>query len=177
MIIWLFVLTIVFVTPFVGQIFPKQQLDYPDRTVRLPPTAFPGFPKDLVHELQRRGCMIPQTVPQDEKSNVIKGAFLKPGQTDWAVLCSKKGSTSLLMFWNGSATNSAELGKIADDPNRIFDWFIRPVGWKFIMNHYRAYGGPKPPPIDHYGIESGGEKASSVMYFYHGKWITLQGAD
>src|ERR1035437_6235639 len=36
---------------------------------------------------------------------------------------------------------------------------IRPVGRKFIMDHYRAYGGPKPPPIDHQGIESAGESA------------------
>ena len=27
------------------------------------------------------------------------------------------------------------------------------------MDHYRAYGGPKPPPIDHQGIESAGESA------------------
>ncbi|MEO8658007.1 MAG: hypothetical protein ABI693_06030 [Bryobacteraceae bacterium] len=45
------------------------------------------------------------------------------------------------------------------------------------MDRYRAYGGPKPPPIDHQGIESGGDKASVVLYHYRGKWLTLQGAD
>jgi len=107
MIIWLPLLAMLFATPFFGQISPKQQLDYPNRTVRLPPTAFSGLPQNLIQELQRRGCMIPQTFPQDDKSNVVKGTFEKPGQTDWAVLCSTKGSTSLLMFWNGSATNSS----------------------------------------------------------------------
>ena len=42
------------------------------------------------------------------------------------------------------------------------------------MDHYRAYGGPKPPPIDHQGIESGGEKASVVLYCYRGKWLKLR---
>jgi hypothetical protein len=88
-----------------------------------------------------------------------------------------KGSTSLLVFWNGSDANSVELGKTSDDANRLFDWFIRPVGRKFIMDHYRAYGGLKPPPIDHQGIESAGESASVVLYYYRGKWLTLQGAD
>ena len=32
-------------------------------------------------------------------------------------------------------------------------------------------------PMDHQGIESGGEKASVILYFYRGKWLTLQGAD
>jgi hypothetical protein len=81
------------------------------------------------------------------------------------------------VFWNGSATNSSELAKNPDNPGRIFDWYIRPVDRKFIMEHYRAYGGPKPPPIDHQGIESGGETASVVLYYCRGKWLKLQGAD
>jgi len=48
---------------------------------------------------------------------------------------------------------------------------------KFIMSHYRAYGGPRSPLIDQQGIESGGEKASVVLYYYRGNWLKLQGAD
>jgi hypothetical protein len=49
---------------------------------------------------------------------------------------------------------------------------------KFILRHYRAYGGPKPPPIDHNGIDDAFlEKASVTWYRYNGKWIELQGAD
>ena len=71
-----------------------------------------------------------------------RGEFVKPGQTDWAVLCSTKGSTSLLVFWNGSETNSVQLANNPDNPGRI-DLFIRAVDRKFIMDHYRAYGGPE----------------------------------
>jgi hypothetical protein len=47
---------------------------------------------------------------------------------------------------------------------------------KYILDHYRPYGGPKPPPIDHQGIECSSGMASSILYFYKGKWLTLQGA-
>ena len=172
----LVLLALVF-TPCFGQTpgnLPSER-KYP--IVRLPPTAFSELPKNLVTELERRGCTVPQTFPPDQRSNVIRGSFAKAGQTDWAVFCSMKGSTSLLVFWNDSAANSVELGKNPDDTNRLFDWFIRPVGRKFIVAHYRACGGPKPPPIDHQGIESAGESASVVLYYYRGKWLTLQGAD
>jgi len=55
---------------------------------------------------------------------------------------------------------------------------ISAVDRKFILRHYRAYGGPNPPPIDHNGIDDSFlEKASVIWYRYHGKWITLKGAD
>jgi len=106
----------------------------PQRTypvLRLQPAAFPELPKNLVSELENRGCTIPQPYT-DRRANVIWGEFVKPGQTDWAVLCSTKGYTNLLVFWNGSATNSVELAKNPDNPGRI-DLFIRPVDRKFIM--------------------------------------------
>jgi hypothetical protein len=156
----------------IGQ--PSSQLTYPIR--RIPPTAFPELPKNLVTELERRGCTIPQPY-RDGKENVIRGEFAKPEQTDWAVLCSTQGSTSLLVFWNGKTTNPLVLDKSSDDPHRTFDWYIRAVDRKSILDHYRAYGGPKPPPIDHHGIESGGEHVSVFLYRYRGKWLTLQGAD
>jgi hypothetical protein len=171
------VLLVLAFTPCFGQTPGNPPPESKYAIVRLPPTAFSELPKNLVTELKRRGCTVPQTFPPDQRSNVIRGSFAKAGQTDWAVLCSMKGSTSLLVFWNGSAANSVELGKNPDDANRFFDWFIRPVGRKFIVDHYRAYGGPKPPPIDHHGIESAGESASVVLYYYRGKWLTLQGAD
>jgi hypothetical protein len=46
------------------------------------------------------------------------------------------------------------------------------------VEHYKAYGGEKPPAIDHEGINDlfyG--KASEVLYFYRGKWLHLTGAD
>jgi hypothetical protein len=83
--------------------------------VRLPPAAFPDLPANLVQELQRRQCTIPQEATSAKKpNNVIKGEFARPGQTDWAVLCSVKGVSTILVFWNGSEKDPTALVPAAD---------------------------------------------------------------
>lgn len=140
----------------------KRKFDEAERRiVRLPPTAFPELPRNVVRELQRQECTIPQTPYTKKPHNVIKGEFAKPGETDWAVLCSVNGISTILVFWNGSDANPAAIAPMEDrnflqtinttDPG--FSRDIRPVGKDFIMGHYRAYGGPTPPPIDHQGID------------------------
>ena len=123
---------------------------------------------------------------QKNPHNVIRGEFAKPGQTDWAVLCSVKGVSTILVFWNGSEKNPAEIAKLEDQiflqgitADEIgFSRGISAVGNEFIMEHYQAYGGPKPPPINHQGINDAFlEKGSEVQYFYGGKWVKLTGAD
>src|SRR5436309_14838260 len=69
------------------------------RIVRLQPTAFPGLPGSVVQELQRRGCTIPQEAYTKKPHNVIRGNFARPGQTDWAVLCSVNQTSRLSSFW------------------------------------------------------------------------------
>jgi hypothetical protein len=153
---------------------------------RLSPAAFPELPANLVQELQRRQCTIPQETFSKGRNNVMKGEFAKPGQTDWAVLCSVKGISTILVFWNGSEKNPAALAPVADDGFVQFlgqgQWGysrgIDAVGKDFIMPHHEAYGGPEPPPIDHQGVEDVFiEKASVVWYFYEGRWLRLTGAD
>ena len=58
------------------------------------------MPANLVQDLQRRGCTIPQEHFTKEPHNVIRGEFAKPGQTDWAVLCSINRVSSILVYWN-----------------------------------------------------------------------------
>jgi hypothetical protein len=144
------------------------------RSAHRPPSEFRELPPNLKSELERRGCTIPVDLPVSP--NVVRGQFAKHGEFDWAVLCSTQHVTTLLVFWNGSPQNATELLAIPNY-NNVSEWYIRPVGKNFIEQHYRAYGGPKPPPIDHEGIESGGEHASTVFYRYRGKWLHLQGAD
>jgi hypothetical protein len=101
-------------------------------------------------------------------------------------LCSVKGVSTILVFWNGSEKNPAEIAVLEDrnflqgiTPDEIgYSRGISAVGNDFIMEHYRAYGGPKPPPINHQGINDAFlEKGSEVQYFYGGKWVKLTGAD
>lgn len=118
--------------------------------------------------------------------NVIQGEFAKAGQTDWAVLCSMQGSSRILVFWNSEEQNPASLAAIEDrtylqgitDTEIGYSRGIQAVGKKFILRHYRAYGGLKPPAIDHEGIDDAFiEKGSVTWYFDQGKWLKLTGAD
>ncbi len=184
----IFLLVAIAVSAF-AQLSPEYQRQFDEaerHIVRIPPKAFSELPPDLVQELDRRGCTIPQ-VGSRRRGNVIKGEFARPGQTDWAVLCSIHGVSRILVFWNGSEKNPAAIGRSEDRSllqggtpaeGIFYSREVAPVGKSFIMEHYRAYGGPKPPPIDHQGINDAFvEKASSVWYFYRGKWLTLTGSD
>jgi len=166
-----------------------QNLDFnaaAKQIVRLKPSLFPMLPKNVVAELRRRGCTIPQDAFSKSPGNVISGEFAKRGEKDWAVLCSVNGASSILVFWNGSARNPATISP-ADDINYLqgldrarigYSRAIGVVGRKFITDHYEAYGGPKPPSIDHDGINDAFlEKASVVQYFFNGKWMELSGSD
>jgi hypothetical protein len=187
----------------------KRKFDEAERRiVRLSPTAFPELPRNVVRELQRRGCTIPQTPYTKRPQNVIKGEFAKPGQTDWAVLCSVNQTpwllsfwsdphyvSSILVFWNGSEKNPAEIAPKEDrnylqgiTDNEIgFSRIIGTAGKDFILHHNdSAYGAPNAPPaykkldlrIDHQGIDdSFAEKGSETWYFNDGKWARLMGAD
>jgi hypothetical protein len=157
--------------------------------VRLPPSDFAELPDTVARELQRRNCTVPQPWELfiSSPANVISGEFRKPGQTDWAVLCSVDRMSSLLIFWNGSADRVEQLGESAADRGGLqvvredeigYSIAIHPVGEAYILDHYEAYGGPEPPPIDHQGINFAFiEKASVMLYWHGGEWLRLQGAD
>ena len=196
----LWVLTIIHSIAFLGY-SQANPVAHPRR-----PSDFPQLPAQFRRELTKRGCLIaddsplslgkelarttdsPKAAKSAEvplssgaasggvcASNVVRGRFDTTGRFDWAALCSTSAETSVLLFW----TDSGKTEELTKGPDRTGarDGYLRSVGKKFIMDHYRAYGGPKPPPIDHEGIEYGGEHVSTVLYFYRGKWISLQGAD
>jgi hypothetical protein len=145
---------------------------------RLKPSAFRELPTKIIRELERRGCTIPQVtierVESKEPQNVVRGEFARKGQKDWAVLCSRRGQTAIHVFWGRPAKCPSVVGAAPDNAARFLDV----ADAKYILVHYEAYGGPKPPPLDHQGINDGfAESASQVWYCYRGKWRVLQGAD
>jgi hypothetical protein len=153
---------------------------------RLPSSKFPQLPSSVRQELNRRGCTIPQVWGAPRPGNVIQGSFIQAGDVDWAVLCSINRTTSILIFRRSSTNAVVEFAREADvdklqgmgSDHIGYSRAIFPVGREFIMQHYHAYGGVKPPPIDHVGIDDGFVgKASVVRYFYRGKWLELTGAD
>lgn len=156
---------------------------------RLPPSAFPQLPGAVRSHLQARRCLIPQTELEPAPHNVISGAFARPGQRDWAVLCSRNGFSSILVFWNGHVDSVAELAHFPDNTflqgaasgKTEYSRGINAVSKDYILSHYQGYkesGAPKPPPLRHQGIDDAFlGKASTVHYYYRGKWRQLQGAD
>lgn len=159
-------------------------------TVRVAPSRFAALPAAVRTDLERRGCRIPQSAESGTSEplhNVIRGAFTARGQADWAVLCSVRDTSQILVYRSGAVAASDSLARAADRDylqgmggDRIaFSRKISVATAAYIREHAKAYGGPKPPsPLDHDGVEDGFlGKASVIMYYFGGKWIPLQGAD
>ena len=170
----------------------NNHITVPDREIRrLPPESFPALPPAVAAELRRRGCLVPQTWMADrigEPHNVISGEFERPGQTDWAVLCSIKGTSSLLVFWDGRAADVEQVpgGTVPDEVylqgvggGRFgFGRLIQAVGRDVILRYLADNTGEESSPIDHQGINDAFlEKGSTVHYRSGGQWLRLPGAD
>ncbi len=150
------------------------------QTIREAPISrFPALPTGIQKNLRSRGCTVPQPPGSRKPENVIRGSFRDPKQIDWAVLCDIRSTNTsmILVYWNQNPSHPAVLGRSPLSNGNCWST-ISPVGKAYIMEHYRAYGGPKPPVIDHQGIDVGiCEKASTISYFYRNRWLTLTGAD
>jgi len=170
-----------------GQLPPPEAWVQADiATIRLDPSQFANLPRPVTAELHRRGCTVPQVYADKRPHNVIRGSFTTRAQVDWAVLCSRRRTSSILIFWGGNPTTISELESKPDagflqvvNPGQI--GFSRAIGVaspKYIREHHEQYGGPKPPPLTHDGInDMFVGKASVVWYWHRGKWLQLQGAD
>ena len=155
-------------------------------TVRLHPTRFVGVPEPVKATLSQLGCRIPQPWGANEKPlNLIRGEFMEAGRAQWAALCSRNRTSAIILIdENGrvraklsSAPDWGHLQGIGDG-NIGYSRELVPVGADYIQSYYQDYGGPKPPPIVHHGINDAFlEKASIVHYFHAGEWLQLTGSD
>ncbi len=160
-------------------------------TKRLPPSAFPELPKAIRFDLERRGCTVPQSFTAVTPENVIQGTFTTSGQTDWAVLCSVRSTSSILVFRAGSIENVARLRGMRDNiflqvvghdarGTAIIGYSrsIVPVTATAIVAHLQKVAEGKAPDLDHAGIEDAFvEKASSILYWAQDRWIQLPRTD
>jgi hypothetical protein len=152
---------------------------------RLAPVSdFPELPTEIAQDVATRGCQIPQVKGVTARHNVVKGAFEKPGQRDWGVLCLQNNTSTILVYWNGSAKNPAQFAPLDETitPSKNGYYRILQVaGEKFIRSHYDASAtdlDPLPKTLDHDGIDDGiFEKGSIVHYFSNGTWLKFPGSD
>ena len=150
-----------------------------------------NLPPAVRADRERRGCTVPQPLGVKSPENVIAGAFTRKGDTDWAVLCSIQRVSTILVYRDGSVQNVDRLAVSPDaaflqvvdydthgNPIAGYSRVIGSADAKHILGHYQDFGGPKPPPMDHVGIEdSYVEKSSSIFYWYQGRWLKLTGMD
>lgn len=149
-------------------------------------SSFKHLPKNIIKKLEIKGCAIPQAYEIEKPHNVIKGQFAKQGQTDWAVLCSKNSSTTLLVFWGGSTQCSSEMEK-EKNINGLqgmgggeigYSRYISSVNKKQIQKYQEYHETTILQPLLHEGIDVAFlGKASYVRYCYKNKWIFFSGAD
>ncbi len=181
-------MNVLIISSIVFTLFWQSQSQFINAPIRrLSPKTFHQLPAAVTSELESRKCLITQIWGDRAPHNVIRGSFTGEKKNEWAVLCSWRGVSSILIFQAATARLVAEIAPAKDENYQQdvdgrgtlgFSRSISAVGGDFILEHYKAYGGPEPPPIDHQGINDAFvEKASVVRYFHRGKWLELQGAD
>ena len=156
-------------------------------TVRhLPVSTYPSLPAAVASELTRRGCLIPQTFEAFGPENVIHGSFERAGASDWAVLCSVRGTVSLLVFFEGKADSPAvlataaetdRLGANATSGRLGFDWGIDDATPERV---HEAQAGMqrRPPRLDHDAIADSIINGATVYHFYTGEaWKLVDTSD
>ncbi|MBC7772268.1 MAG: hypothetical protein H7210_07230 [Pyrinomonadaceae bacterium] len=160
---------------------------------RFPPDSFPDLPKAVRDSLVNRGCQIP--TPGPHRANVITGAFTAKGAVEWAVLCSVRDTSQILIMNASTGTvvdslkRSRDSGWIQGNGNNtwLFSRFISVVPMSQ-LNVVPAdttsddgvvyYGAFLPKPIDHDGINQAFiDKASTTFYFAQGRWIGVGASD
>lgn len=156
---------------------------------RFSPMSFPELPKPFIAELEQLGCTVPQSDYGEVRghTSVIQGSFGAPGQHDWAVLCSRGGTSVILVYWGGPAQCPREF-RAASDAG-----FLQTLGEGRIgfsrgihkTNTYHEYPDlndtasvDRDVKLDHDAIDDAFEGKSSTVYFCrNGTWVAFSGAD
>lgn len=180
----------------------RGQLMYAGRTMsyvipRLPVSSFPDLPGAVVEMLNQRGCTIPQTYEAHRPENVVHASLERSGSSDWAVLCSTKGTVSLLVFFselgaaneaggNSRSTVNPEMKVLASAPEteRLedhdasgvlgFDWGIDPATPEQV--HEAQVGvEPRPAKLDHDALAESIVEHKTIYHFYaKAGWMVLK---
>ncbi|HSY30394.1 MAG TPA: hypothetical protein VLA42_00255 [Verrucomicrobiae bacterium] len=163
---------------------------------KMQPADVAELPAAFVEKLNSRGCAIPQfgevgrvgattggPAPANEPTNVIHGEFARHGQEDWAVLCSKGGSSTIVIFWGKTTACPASLARLEDahylkrgaDKKMRYSRSIRALG-KSELGERAGIAGLKD--FSHQGIDDRFVgKSSAFFYCSGGKWKIFPGKD
>jgi hypothetical protein len=149
----------------------------------LPVSSFPGLPAQFEELLDRRNCLIPQTYQAHKPENVLHASFERPGSSDWAALCSSKGTVSLLVYFSSAPTRLLTLAtaqeidrlQVHDSTGALgFNWGIDPASPAQI-HEAQASLAHRPPLVDHDALADS-LLDHRITYHFYAKtaWILLE---
>lgn len=174
------VFLVCFAVPLFAAQLTREDWSRADETVvRLKPDAFPNLPEHVRATLAQRGCTIPQPYQAGaEKKNVLSGHFVSSGTSDWAVLCSHRKQSSILIF-SGHSTRVDSIGDEADSRYLQVVDEGRQIGYSRLLTVATAKQVRKPfAHANHDGIlDSFTGKASLLWYSSGGKWMKVPAGD
>jgi hypothetical protein len=149
----------------------------------LPISSFPDLPAELAVLLNRRGCLIPQTYEAHRPENVVHASLERVGSSDWAVLCSERGTVSLLVYFSSAPASLLVLSAApeterlqAHDPSGVlgFNWGIDPASPEQIRTAQIGLL-HRPAPVDHDALADSLVDHRTVYHFYlKSAWIVLE---
>jgi hypothetical protein len=162
----------------------------PDSIRRLAPASFPKLPRAIRHDLERRGCLIPQPYSEHAPANVVHGSFTAAKVSEWAILCSVRHLSQILIYrslTNRNAVVRDSLLRSADvawmqgvgGNQRGYSRMIRRLPLEQIRGWRQdADGHAVPQPIDHDAIEQTFiEKSAEGFYYVAGRLYRQLTAD
>ena len=148
----------------------QAQQDWPDLKL-MAPDKVRGLSNELSADLVARGCRIPLFTKWDGRHNVIRGAFMRAGSQDVAVLCLVEDDMSIIVYPQGAVQDAQQIRKFPADAYRM----IHAVS-PFVLNKraIRDQATERLPKFDHDGIEDGpvGERTETI-YFHSGNWMNV----
>lgn len=159
--------------------------------VRHPPGRFADLPLRIRLDLERRGCRVPQSDVDGPvgSHNVINGQFTATGRDQWAVLCSIRDTSRILVYTNDSTSAADSLAPGADrlslqqvEMGRIaYSRRISAVPSEAVRARARrADTNMDLASIVHAGIEDAFLGKASVILYYNASgrsWLRLIGQD
>jgi hypothetical protein len=148
----------------------------------LPISSYPELPVPLAALLNRRGCLIPQTYEAHRPENVVHASLERAGSSDWAVLCSERGTVSLLVYFSSAPTELVALAA-APETDRLqthsgteilgFNWGIDPATPEQIRSA-QAGMERRPALLDHDALADSVVEGRTIYHFYaRNAWTTL----
>ncbi len=160
------------------------------------PHEHPDLPAHIAAWLNERGYVIPQDIPQEYWDeyfpiNAITGEFITKGQTDWAVYCTNRKTTAIIIFKDGKVESPEIMDTYPESISRshpegipfdcCYGW-ITTISPEKIYTTYlrmRNYSVSQPPPLYHDGIMTGAcmHFRTAIYFKFEDKWCSMHSSE